>query len=129
MKRIAAFFLVAAMVLAGPTAFAEPTVTGLWQVNALADESDARIFSLEMDIEVGRVFLEAHGVVDLEGSGPVPAFGSGYFSQEGLVFYLNVGQHLMTVFMDNRFDGVVYLYGPENILVDEGTVTYVSMEM
>jgi hypothetical protein len=129
MKRNMCIVIVLGLLFASQATFAEPIVTGLWQVNSLFDDSGAKIFSLEMDIEIGRVYLAAHGSIELEGSGWVPVSGSGYFSENGLVFYLNVGQHLMTIFMDNHFDGSVYIYGPDNKPIDEGTLTYKKLEM
>jgi len=129
MKKISCVSIVLGLLLISQTAFAEPIVTGLWQVNSLFDDSGAQIFSLEIDIEVGRAYLAAHGSIDLEGSGWVPVYGSGYFSEDGIVFYLSVGQHLMTIFMNNRFDGAVYLYGPDNKQIDDGTLTYKGLAM
>jgi hypothetical protein len=129
MKKIGGIFIVLGLLFISQAAFAEPIMTGLWQVNSLFDDSGAQIFSLEIDIEVGRVYLQANGSIELEGSGPVPAFGSGYLSQGGVVFFLNIGQHLATVYLNSSLNGVISLYGPDNKLIDEGTVTYLSLEM
>ena len=104
-------------------------MTGLWQLNSLFDDSGAQIFSLEIDIEIGRLYLQAAGSIELEASGMVPAFGSGYVSQAGLVFFLNIGQHLAAVYLGSNLNGDIFLYRHDNILIDEGTLTYLSLEM
>lgn len=61
MKKISGIFIVLGLLLISQAAFAEPIVTGLWRVDSLFDDSGDQIFLLEIDIEVGRVYLRAHG--------------------------------------------------------------------
>jgi len=40
--------------------------------------------------------------------------------------YLNVGQHLLTIFLDETLTGEISIYGPDNTLIDTGTVTFLG---
>ncbi len=106
---------------------AEPVVTTYWDVFSLKDDSGIPIKGLVLDVDFGKHFFQAYGYVDV-GNGTA-AHGSGYAVDNGFTIHLHLSQHFLLLLVDGvTLTGDAWLYGPDNMLIDKGTVRLASIE-
>jgi len=75
---------------------------------------------------MGSQFFQVSGIAYVEPTGAVVYGAAAIADPAGAVMYLNVGQHLLTIFIDSNLNGEISVYGPDNTLIDTGTVTFLG---
>jgi len=106
---------------------AEPIINAVWEVDSLVDDDEQQITYLDLDIEVGKYFLQAHGKIDLN-TGAAPVHGSGYFVGSDLYIYLNCLWYSFVAVTDASLNGTIEIFGADGNSIDTGTLTFLGAE-
>jgi hypothetical protein len=127
MKKLTLLSAVFMFCLYASAAGAEPIINAVWQVDSLVDDAEQQTTYLDLDIEVGKYFLQAHGKIDLN-TGAAPVHGSGYFVGSDLYIYLNCLWYSFVTMIDASLNGTIEIFGADGNSIDTGTLIFLGAE-